>query len=274
MFETSAETAELDGAIARAQGKFTIAKKDKNNPYFQSKYADLSSVIDACRTALVSEEISVTQWLLDSQKPNEVRILTRLAHKGQWMRATFAVPVVGIGKKDGQDDGRPRQITAQAFGSAVAYAKRYALAACVVVSIDDDDDGNAASGQQDQQRQGDSSRGGNQRRNANQSDPKGASNKRNEVVTKDGSDLEAALRAMRACKTKDELDAERARLRGLKWSASEKQVMLGCYNEHVATLEPDPEGTDRVKRCEACGTADDTKHQVGCPNAPEPGAGG
>jgi hypothetical protein len=271
MFETSAETADLDAAIARAQGKFTIARKDKNNTYFGSKYADLSSVIDACRAALVSEEIAVTQWLLDSQKPNEVRILTRLAHKGQWLRATFAVPVVGIGKRDKDgDDGRPKPITAQAFGSAISYAKRYALAACVVVSIDDDDDGNAASGHDDRD---DDPRA---RPRQNRRDRPPAADK---DAAPAASPLEAALKEIGKCKTAARVEKVREWLRKKEWSTSEKQVIAGRIQEQLAELAkatPEPkDGARPPLPCEHCGTKDDDKHRDGCPNQiAEPGAGG
>lgn len=131
MIETSETTAALDEALAKAQGEIEAAAKDKVNPAFRSKYADLTSVWDAIRPALSKHGIAVTQWPVHSTD-NRVHIVTRLAHKGEWIRAAFSVPV---GKPD-----------AHGYGSAVTYAKRYTLAAAVGVVADDDDDGNAASG--------------------------------------------------------------------------------------------------------------------------------
>lgn len=131
MIETSESTAKLDAALAKAQGEIEAASKDKVNPAFRSKYADLSSVWAAIRPALAKHGISVTQWPIHSED-GRLHIVTRLAHDGEWIRAHFSIPVQ---KQD-----------PHGYGSATTYAKRFSLAACVGVVADDDDDGNAASG--------------------------------------------------------------------------------------------------------------------------------
>jgi hypothetical protein len=130
MFETSAETAKLDAALAKAQGEIEAASKDKVNPAFRSRYADLTAVWEVCRPALAKHGISVTQWPIHADDAR-LHIVTRLAHGGEWMRAHFSIPVT---KQD-----------AQGYGSAMTYAKRYSLAAALGVVADEDDDGNAAS---------------------------------------------------------------------------------------------------------------------------------
>lgn len=131
MFQTSESTAKLDEAMAKAQAEIHSASKDKVNPAYRSKYADLTSIWDACRTALTKHGIAVTQWPLHSDD-SRLHILTRLACSGEWMQAHFSIPV---GKQD-----------AHGYGSATTYAKRFALAAAVGVVADEDDDGNAAVG--------------------------------------------------------------------------------------------------------------------------------
>jgi hypothetical protein len=64
--ETSATTAALDEALAKAQGEIEIAGKDKVNPAFRSRYADLTSMWTAARPALTKHCIAVTQWPLAS----------------------------------------------------------------------------------------------------------------------------------------------------------------------------------------------------------------
>jgi hypothetical protein len=130
MIETSVETAKLDEAMAKAQSKVSAAVKDKINPAFRSKYADLASVWDACREALTSNGIFVSQWPIHSED-GRLHIVTRLAHKGEWIKAHFSLPV---GKQD-----------AHGYAGALTYAKRMSLSAAVGVVADDDDDGNAAS---------------------------------------------------------------------------------------------------------------------------------
>lgn len=132
MLETSASTAALDEALAKCQGEIENAIKDKINPAFRSKYADIASVWDACRPALAKYGLALSQWPLSSSD-NRLHIVTRLAHKGEYMQARFSIPV---SKND-----------AHGYGSAITYTKRFTLSACLGIAADDsDDDGNGASG--------------------------------------------------------------------------------------------------------------------------------
>lgn len=136
--ETSPSTEKLDEALAKAQGEFKPAIKDSTNPHFQSKFAGLSSIWDACRPVLAKYEISVTQWPTESSD-GRIHLVTRIAHKGEWIKSSFSVPVM---KQD-----------PQGYGSGITYIKRYALSAALGIVGDEDDegddtddDGNAASG--------------------------------------------------------------------------------------------------------------------------------
>lgn len=129
MFQTSESTAKLDAALAKAQGEIEAAAKDKVNPAFRSKYADLTAVWAAIRPALSKHGIAVTQWPSHSED-NRLHLITRLAHDGEWMRCEFSIPV--------------DKSNSHGYGSAVTYAKRFSLAAAVGVVADEDDDGNAA----------------------------------------------------------------------------------------------------------------------------------
>ena len=126
----SESIASLAKALSIVQGKLTYAVKDSANPFFKSKYADLESVWDACRSLLAENGLCVMQF------PGEfidgcMSLTTILAHSsGEWIKQTMEVPVT---KPD-----------AQGAGSAITYMRRYALAAVVGV-VQADDDGNAAS---------------------------------------------------------------------------------------------------------------------------------
>ena len=98
---TSAETDKLDAALALAQSKFEVAEKNKTNPHFRSKYADLTSIREAAKKGLAEAKISVTQWL-HSGSDNRLHIVTRVAHAGQWMQSSFAIPV---GRQDAHGYG-------------------------------------------------------------------------------------------------------------------------------------------------------------------------
>jgi hypothetical protein len=129
MFETSESTDLLDLALAKAQAEIQVASKDKTNPHFKSNYADLPAIRQACQAALAKFEISVTQWPLHTED-QRLHIITRIAHKGQFMKATFSMPV--------------DKNTAQGYGSAVTYARRFTLASALGIVADEDDDGNKA----------------------------------------------------------------------------------------------------------------------------------
>lgn len=120
---------ELGTALAKAQGQIDGAKKDSANPFFKSKYADLASVWEACRLQLSSNGLSVTQCPEESE--NGIAIETMLLHSsGQWVKSRYTMPV--------------SKMDAQAVGSAITYARRYALAAIVGIAPEDDDGNSAA----------------------------------------------------------------------------------------------------------------------------------
>lgn len=120
---------ELALALAKAQGDIEKAEKDKDNPHFRSKYADLGNVVDAIKPALVSNGLAFTQ--ICHEADNAAKIETIIIHSsGEWLSCgCISVPV---SKND-----------AQGFGSALTYARRYSLSAAFGVAPEDDD-GNAA----------------------------------------------------------------------------------------------------------------------------------
>jgi len=127
----------LAKALCAAQSQVEGAKKDSENPYFRSKYADLSSVWLACREALHSNGLSVVQS--PGFENGVVTLTTILLHEsGQWIQGTAGAPAVGKSK-----DGVQLPPDAQSVGSALTYLRRYALAAIAGV-VQEDDDGEAA----------------------------------------------------------------------------------------------------------------------------------
>ncbi len=132
--EMSEQVNELATALSAAQSEIEGATKDKINPAFRSKYADLGSVVDACKAALVKHGLSFTQ-VFEPSAEGTLMLTTMLLHQsGQWLRGTCLMPLA--------------KVDPQGYGSAATYARRYGLAAIVGV-CPEDDDGNAASGRQD-----------------------------------------------------------------------------------------------------------------------------
>jgi len=128
--------AALAASLAKAQGQIEGAVKDKSNPAFRSRYADLGAVWEAIRHPLSSHGLSVLQQL--STEDNRVACTTMILHaSGEWIE--FAPFVVPVSKQD-----------AQGFGSAATYCRRYSLMASIGIAPVDDD-GEAAVGRGAQQ---------------------------------------------------------------------------------------------------------------------------
>ncbi len=122
--ETSEVINEIATALAKAQGEMGGASKSVANTFFKSKYADLSSVWDACREPLSKNGIAIIQS--PSADGSRVTVETLMVHtSGQWMRNSLSVTA--------KDDGP------QAVGSAITYLRRYVLQSFVGVAPEDDD---------------------------------------------------------------------------------------------------------------------------------------
>lgn len=120
---------ELAAALSKAQGAMEMAKKDAENPFFKSRYADLASVVAAIQGPFADNGLAYVQCP-DACEGEAVAVDTLLMHtSGQWISSRTVVPVT---KQD-----------AQGYGSALTYARRYGLQAIAGVAADDDD-GNAA----------------------------------------------------------------------------------------------------------------------------------
>jgi len=121
---------ELSAAMAKAFAQIEGAVKGKTNPAFRSKYADLSSVVDAVKPALAEHGLWFRQ--VTHNVDNGVCVETVIHHaSGESLSCgQLYVPAT---KQD-----------AQGYGSALTYARRYSLMAAFGVPAEDDD-GNAGS---------------------------------------------------------------------------------------------------------------------------------
>ena len=123
--EKSETIGKLTLALSKVQAQLRPAKENSKNPFFKSSYADLGSVWDSVRKLLADNELAIIQM------PTDVGGLTTiLSHSsGEFISSTMYIP----SKED-----------AHGVGSAISYARRYALASFVGVVTGDDDDGNGA----------------------------------------------------------------------------------------------------------------------------------
>lgn len=121
--------AELAKALCKAQAEMMGATKDAKNPFFKSNYADLSAVVKAVKEPFTNNGLSYSQFPITNELGAGVS--TILMHSsGEFLQSDLVLP---LSKKD-----------AQGAGSAITYARRYALQALAGIPSEDDD-GNLAS---------------------------------------------------------------------------------------------------------------------------------
>jgi len=127
-------TAKVSAAFVKAQAEIEKASKDKTNPHFRSKYADLGAVVDAIKPALERHGLAFMQKFHHDDRG--ITVETIIIHEsGETLsNGTLNVPA--------------SKMDAQGFGSACTYARRYSLQAAFGVAPEDDD-GNAASSNQE-----------------------------------------------------------------------------------------------------------------------------
>ena len=108
--------------------------RDAENPFTKSWYASLNSVMDACRDALIVNGIWLCQYPVPVEHPNSLGVVTKRTHAeaGQWQSSLAVVP---LPKAD-----------PQGMGSAITYARRYALTAMLGMVTEDDDGEGAKNG--------------------------------------------------------------------------------------------------------------------------------
>lgn len=136
---TQSPTSELAAALAKAQSAFKPLRRTSTNPYYNSRYAELSECIAACSEALQSNGLAVSQSPSYDPQAKVVTVTTLLMHtSGQWLQGELSLPAEGLGK-----DKQPK-LDAHTIGSAITYARRYAYQAILGIAAEDDDDGNRA----------------------------------------------------------------------------------------------------------------------------------
>ena len=131
MMKKSETITELSKAFAKMQMELEQPLKNANNPFFKSKYVPLENVVDSITRAASKHGLSFTQFPSSDENGN-VTVGTMVMHEsGEWIEYD---PICL----------KPVKNDPQAIGSAITYAKRYALSAIFGITSDNDDDGNEA----------------------------------------------------------------------------------------------------------------------------------
>ena len=119
--------------MAEFQKSIKQPLKDANNPFFKSQYVPLENVVEAITETGSPLGISFMQFA-SSDETGSIEVATLVMHStGEYIE----FPPVRM---------KPESNKPQAVGSAITYAKRYALSAIFGITSDKDDDGNEATG--------------------------------------------------------------------------------------------------------------------------------
>lgn len=117
----------LAASLAKAQSELKGAQSRSKNPFFNSNYADLHTVIQSSLPFLTKYGLSIVQGNRYCTTSNGFYVTTTLLHEsGQWIKTEIRMPVGG--RKD-----------AHAVGAACTYGRRYGLSAMTGVAQYDDD---------------------------------------------------------------------------------------------------------------------------------------
>lgn len=122
----SQNLSELAKSMILFQVKVESIKKDAKNPFFKSSYASLSNILESIKEPLIESGLSLLQF-----PTGDYGLTTILLHEsGEYLKSEYSMKPV-------KDDPQGR-------GSAITYARRYAIASILSLNIDEDDDGNTA----------------------------------------------------------------------------------------------------------------------------------
>jgi hypothetical protein len=118
---------EIAAALCKFHEQVGKIRKTETNPFFKSKYADLSSILDVIDEPLHNNGLSFVQF-----PTGEHEMTTMLMHtSGEWIKGAYKM--------------KPTKNDPQGLGSVITYQRRYALGAILGLNIDIDDDGNSGS---------------------------------------------------------------------------------------------------------------------------------
>lgn len=138
--QVSPTIGKLTAALQKFQRSCPKIPKSSKNPFLNSRYADLATILDLIKEPLLDAELSVLQMPV-----GEFGLTTLLAHtSGEWICSTYHMqPLESVIDKATKE----KAITPQSLGSVITYQRRYAIGAILNLNIDDDNDAQPGNGQ-------------------------------------------------------------------------------------------------------------------------------
>lgn len=130
--ELSCGIDKLACALIKARAAMAPLIFDAQSPHFRTRYASLAATLNTCVPALAEQGLLLAQFPCSASAQGHVAVVTMIVHSesGQYLGSRLELPI-------------PRA-DAQGVGSAITYARRYALCAILGLAGEEDDDGNMA----------------------------------------------------------------------------------------------------------------------------------
>lgn len=123
--EKSSSIKNLAKALITFHVKVDTIKRDAKNPFFKSKYASLSNILESINIPLIESGLCFSQF-----PTGEYGLTTILMHSesGEYIESYYEMKPI-------KDDPQGR-------GSVITYQRRYALSSVLGLNIEEDDDAN------------------------------------------------------------------------------------------------------------------------------------
>ena len=116
--------------LLAVQKEIGAIKKDSENPFFKSSYADINAILAVVKPILNKHGIVLMQGLTTLE--GKIGLMTTLMGEGEG-EISSVCPL-------------PEFTDPQKAGSAITYFRRYSLVSLLALETEADDDGNGASG--------------------------------------------------------------------------------------------------------------------------------
>tara|TARA_X000001316_G_C910651_1_gene26077 strand:- start:18 stop:668 length:651 start_codon:yes stop_codon:yes gene_type:complete len=202
MFDESIDSKEIYAGLVSITNKMQ-AEKDGKNPHFRSDYMTLDGILNTVKPILQEAGMAIVQSTVCSE--DKIICTTRLIHEsGQWLSNSCYVHA---------DKNTP-----QGYGSAITYARRYAI--CSLLGIAEmDDDGNEAES---------ASKKSSAAPAAKVNKP--ATSKKKDSSKLDKSSIEKVIKAFEMAGVGEELLEKKYGGSGL-WTTTTRREMLEAFNQ-------------------------------------------
>lgn len=139
MSEVIEKKSNLIKALVKFQSEVPAIPKNKKNPFYNSMYAELSTVIDTCVPVLTKNGLAVSQTMSVLTVAGKNVLITKLLHEsGEYEESSLLLPDIA---------------DAQKLTASITYLRRAQYLAIVGLVAEDDEDGNTPPPKNDNRQQ-------------------------------------------------------------------------------------------------------------------------